>query len=148
MEYRRPERDLTGMGPHRSTNTRSNGQTDLLPSLTDGTGERVCLPRMHRSHLGGEVERSTFIPSTTLERAMSMIVRVLQWPRRRCQVSTLGMREAYRAIGEGRGGTDCLECVMRGEEQSSVKRFLEEEMEPQATVVPCLLVIQHELSPK
>jgi hypothetical protein len=51
-------------------------------------------------------------------------------------------------MGVGRGGIDCLECVMRGEEQSRVKRFLDEETEPRATVVPCLLVIQQELSPK
>jgi len=75
MEYRRPEREGMDMGPHRSTYMRSSALVALAPSLTPGTDERVCLPRMQCSHLGGGVEVSTGIPSTTWERAISMIVR-------------------------------------------------------------------------
>jgi len=45
-------------------------------------------------HFGGTIERSIGIPVTTLFRAISesVITRVLQWPRRRCQVSRLDSR--------------------------------------------------------
>src|SRR5450755_1391900 len=50
IEYRRPVRDGTDIGPQRSTYTRPSGALALSPSLTFGTDEQVCFPRMQCSH--------------------------------------------------------------------------------------------------
>src|SRR6266849_2117375 len=89
------------MGPQRSTETLPKGVEAFIPSLILGTGECVCLPSMQWSHFGGDWDRSIGIPFTTLSRAMLMIVRLLQCPRRRCQVSTSGTMLEYIAEGGG-----------------------------------------------
>jgi hypothetical protein len=78
MAYKRPLLEVTDIGPHKSTNTLSKRLVAFIPSRKFGTGVRACLPRMQWSHFGGAVERLTGIPFTTLVRAISMIVRVLQ----------------------------------------------------------------------
>src|SRR5216683_2077822 len=99
MEYKRPERETEGIGPHKSTNTLPNRSVAFGPSRILGTGDRVCFPRTQWVHLGGVEERSMAIPSTASLRAISTIDLTLQCPRRRCQVSTSGVREAYSAVG-------------------------------------------------
>src|SRR6266581_2900713 len=98
MEYRCPEEETGRMGPQRSTNTRSKGTFAFSPSLTFDTGDRVCFPRIQGLHLGGEEERLMVIPSAAPCLAMSTMAPTLQCPKRRCQVSTSGVREAYNAV--------------------------------------------------
>src|SRR6266702_175988 len=97
MEYRAPPLDAVGIGPHKSTKTFPSRLFAFTPSRILGTDDRVCLPTMQWSHLGGAHERSIGIPWTASERAISIIVRTLQWPSLRCQVSTSGTRWAYMA---------------------------------------------------
>ena len=54
-----------------------------------GTVDLVCLPKTQWVHLpvGGMVERSIDIPFVERDFAMSIIVRTLQCPSRRCQFS-------------------------------------------------------------
>jgi hypothetical protein len=74
IEYKFPEQEVNDMGPHMSKNIRSKGRVARNPSLNFGTDDLVCLPMMHRSHFGGEVERLIGIPCTTLARAISTMV--------------------------------------------------------------------------
>jgi len=71
---------------------------------------------MQALHFAGEEDRSMFIPLMAPFRAMSTMVPELQWPRRRCQVSTSGVRDAQKAEGvdAGRGISElALEVLWR-----------------------------------
>ena len=80
MEYRQPEEESSWIGPHKSTNTHSNGHFTFSPSLTFDTRVHIYFPLMQESHFGGVEDRSMAIPSIVCFLAISMIALKLQWP--------------------------------------------------------------------
>src|SRR6266851_9836901 len=114
IAYKRPDRETQGIGLHRSTNTFSNFFVAFSPSRILGTGEHVCFPSTQWVHFGGAEERSMVIPSTAPLHAMSTMDRTLQCLSQRCQVSTSGIRDAYRV--EGLQGTGVTEAEVRRRE--------------------------------